>query len=226
MSKVTPETSPRRNLGRPKSEEKRQQILEAARDLFLEHGYEVTSVDSIASRAGVSKATVYSHFDGKTGLVEAVIKQRSKGLTEHFSGQMEPSDDVRADLVGFSVGLSKAVLPRENRPWDRLVIAESHRHPELAQTLFKVGPTLVLERLTACLKTHCEAGRLEIGDIEAAAEQFIGMTLGFEFVRSLMASQTRRSDAYWKLRAESAADLFLSRYGKAAQSGRPRGARS
>ena len=60
--------------GRPKSDLKRQSILEAAAGLFLEHGFSQTSMDLVANTAGVSKQTVYSHFNNKDALFSAVIE--------------------------------------------------------------------------------------------------------------------------------------------------------
>lgn len=63
----------RQGAGRPKSEEKKQQIMQAASTLFLECGFAATSMDLVANRAGVSKQTVYSHFANKDALYVAVI---------------------------------------------------------------------------------------------------------------------------------------------------------
>ena len=52
---------------------KREQILEGARQAFTEHGYERASVDLVAARAGVSKATVYNHFEDKRALFTAAL---------------------------------------------------------------------------------------------------------------------------------------------------------
>src|SRR5690554_1573732 len=60
--------------GRPKDPAKREAILQAAQQLFLRSGYEGTSMDAIATEAGVSKLTVYSHFTDKETLYAAAIR--------------------------------------------------------------------------------------------------------------------------------------------------------
>ena len=62
--------------GRPKSDQKRQQILTAAADLFTTQGYANTSLEQVAEAAKVSKQTIYSHFDGKSDVLKAGIKRR------------------------------------------------------------------------------------------------------------------------------------------------------
>jgi len=63
------------NLDRQKSAEKTEAILDGAMREFLTHGYAATSMDRVAAAAGVSKATVYSHFQDKEGLFAALIQQ-------------------------------------------------------------------------------------------------------------------------------------------------------
>ena len=59
--------------GRPKDLAKRQAILDAAKILFLSNGYASTSMDAVAAEAGVSKLTVYSHFNDKETLFSAAV---------------------------------------------------------------------------------------------------------------------------------------------------------
>ena len=61
---------------RTKSEEKRQQIIEASTCLFSELGFAQTSMDKIAKKAGVSKQTVYSHFGSKDELFVNAISSK------------------------------------------------------------------------------------------------------------------------------------------------------
>ncbi|MDP5041225.1 MAG: TetR/AcrR family transcriptional regulator, partial [Paraglaciecola sp.] len=64
--------------GRPKSVQKRKQILVAAGELFLEQGFSGCSMDMVAKHSAVSKQTVYSHFSNKEALFTAVINAKCK----------------------------------------------------------------------------------------------------------------------------------------------------
>jgi AcrR family transcriptional regulator len=54
---------------------KRQQIVEGAISIFLQHGYEGTGMNQVADAAGVTKQTIYSHFGDKEGLFIAIIQE-------------------------------------------------------------------------------------------------------------------------------------------------------
>ena len=84
--------------GRPKDASKKEDILLAASDLFLQRGFHGTSMDALAQAAGVSKATVYSHFTDKNALYQALIKNKVKDyqlddFSPHLSWDMQADHD-------------------------------------------------------------------------------------------------------------------------------------
>jgi AcrR family transcriptional regulator len=94
---VTPPTS--RPAGRPRSAEARRAILDAALSLFVEQGFEAMSMEGIASRAGVGKATIYRRWPSKEDLIIDAI--------DELVFQVKPADtgSVRGDLVEVLVTL-------------------------------------------------------------------------------------------------------------------------
>jgi AcrR family transcriptional regulator len=63
------------------AQERREQLVGVARSLFAERGYEATSIEEVADRAGVSKPVVYQHFGGKEGLYAVVVDREVRHLT-------------------------------------------------------------------------------------------------------------------------------------------------
>src|SRR5579884_1007747 len=78
--KSRPALASRPQVGRPKDAAKHDSIVHAANALFMKNGYELTSMEAVAKKAGVSKLTVYSHFANKDELFKAVIRQRCDKL--------------------------------------------------------------------------------------------------------------------------------------------------
>jgi AcrR family transcriptional regulator len=68
--------------------ERRQQLLDVGRTLFAERGFEATSTEEIAARAGVSKPIVYEHFGGKEGLYAVVVDREMQSLLDRVTGAL------------------------------------------------------------------------------------------------------------------------------------------
>jgi AcrR family transcriptional regulator len=78
--------------------ERRQQLLEVARELFAQKGYEATSIEEVAARADVSKPVVYEHFGGKEGLYAVVVDREMRVLLERFESALSSGGHPRALL--------------------------------------------------------------------------------------------------------------------------------
>jgi AcrR family transcriptional regulator len=78
--------------GRPRvrmtGRERREQLLDVGRSLFAEKGFEATSIEEIASRAGVSKPVVYEHFGGKEGLYAVVVDREMSDLLDRLTSAL------------------------------------------------------------------------------------------------------------------------------------------
>jgi len=74
------ETRPKRLSRRMTAAERREQLIEIARGLFAHRGFDGTSIEEIAARAGVSKPVVYEHFGGKEGLYAVVVDREVRSL--------------------------------------------------------------------------------------------------------------------------------------------------
>jgi AcrR family transcriptional regulator len=68
--------------------ERREQLLDVGRSLFAERGFEATSTEEIAARAGVSKPIVYEHFGGKEGLYAVVVDREMQSLLDRMTGAL------------------------------------------------------------------------------------------------------------------------------------------
>lgn len=155
---------------------KREQILKGATRVFLQHGYAGTSMDRVAAEAGVSKQTIYSHFQDKEGLFTALIERvTTRQLQVEFGSepfQGEPAILLRRIAQGF---LSKQG-DREYISLLRVVVAESARFPELAQLYTHTVIQPICHRLTLYFKSHPE---LNVADPEAITQIFFGSLSAF-----------------------------------------------
>lgn len=89
-------------VGRPKDLEKRQRILSVAKALFLAHGYHASSMNQIAREAGVTKLTVYNHFQDKATLFSCAIEDTCEAILHEHPQLLQPSSDFAQEFYQLS----------------------------------------------------------------------------------------------------------------------------
>lgn len=166
---------------------KRDSILEAATRVFLDSGYAAASMDCIAGEAGVSKQTIYSHFECKDSLYGAIIREKCNQLLGAISMPATQAADPESALTGVGRRFLVLVLADEGMSHFRSVVAESGRFPELAEAFYRSGPQLAVKNLAVYLKDASNKGLLAVSDPKRAAQLFFGMLRGDLYLRRLLA---------------------------------------
>ncbi len=191
---------------------KTEKILDAALQTFLESGYGAASVDVITTRAGVSKATVYTRFPSKQDLFAAVIERECKDCAERMTlAEVSPAPDLALALHRIADTLLDIILLPQNLAIQRLVIAEWPRFPELGRVFYESGPLGTLDNLATFLQRESERGQLCIHDATAAAQHFISLLRGDIQIRALLGVGDL-SKAARKRVADHAATAFMRLY--------------
>jgi len=161
--------------------DKPEKILLGAMQEFLTHGYAATSMDRVATAAGVSKATVYSHFKDKEGLFSALMQRLAAEKIMYIKLESNnPEQDLR-ELAETLI--EHKHCDREFLAFIRLVIGESGRFPELAQMFIRNVAKIGIERLTCYLTAHPE---LNLPDPEATARIFIGSVVYYLMTQEIL----------------------------------------
>ncbi|MBV9815406.1 MAG: TetR/AcrR family transcriptional regulator [Alphaproteobacteria bacterium] len=165
---------------------KAESILAAATRTFLANGFGAVSMDTIAREAGVSKATVYSHFTGKEELFGAMVGRVCERHFETFSARELDPTDVRTSLTTLGRRFLDLVLSPDAIAVHRIIVAEVSRFPALGEVFWRAGPERTLGQIEAFLRRAVAAGSLEIAQPRIAAEQFVGLIRGENHLRHLL----------------------------------------
>jgi AcrR family transcriptional regulator len=161
-------------------------ILDVATELFLSEGYGVTSIETIARRARISKRTFYSRFRDKAELFGAVVhrvveRMRPRGLANPFAGGT--LEDVLLRLAQLILG---AALSSQALALQRVILAEATRFPELAKVVSEQrGRREAIAGIAALLERERDAGRAAPTNPTFAAEQFLQMVVALPQRRAL-----------------------------------------
>ncbi len=193
---------------------KREAILEAATRVFLEAGYAGASMDAITREAGVSKATVYSHFAGKEALFGAIVEARSRDVLAPLLTTEIRSNEPAATLRAVGNRFLDLIMDGSALALHRLVIAEAVRFPELARVFYENGPERAIRSLASYLSEQAALGRLAIRDPIGAAEQFFSLLSGYVQARALLGIAPRSDGPDLKGHVSNAVETFLRAYAK------------
>ncbi len=152
---------------------KRDAIVAAGKELFLEHGFGDVSMDAIAAKAEVSKRTVYNHFENKAQLFESIMGDACHGQhSEDDTGvPVDPPEQVLTQMGLTFLGI---ISGDEGVALYRVVLAEGSKFPELAKTFY--NHTEILSRkLGDYLEDQTAKGVLRVENSRQAAQQFMAM---------------------------------------------------
>ena len=186
-------------------------ILAAARTLFLNRGYGETSMDAIARHAAVSKATLYSYFDGKDALFAALIVMECQHLSDQIGARALDEPDIRDALLKVAHDFNNLLCTGDGLTMYRIVVAEAPRFPELGRVFYDSGPTIMIDRIADILHRAADRGLLKVRNPRIAAIQFISLVRGELHLTSVLGlKKASKNPADY---IEASVDLFLAGYG-------------
>jgi len=194
--------------------QRRARALDAALKVFAEFGYAGSSMDSIASEAGLTKPTLYQYFPSKAELFrEMMLAPRNVMLMafEH-SSKNEPDECHVAQLHAFSWSYARTVMRKDFLALARLVIGDAQRNPDFGLDYQASGPDKVLADLADFMQSQADLGRLEIEDAIMAAEDFWGLILSVPRNRALHIPDAYNDFSQLRKYVHNGLKVFLKAY--------------
>ncbi|MDR0673663.1 MAG: TetR/AcrR family transcriptional regulator [Zoogloeaceae bacterium] len=190
-------------------------VLSAATRVFLEHGFSAATTDMIQREAGISKATMYACFHCKEALFIAVVERECAVMTQAFEAIQMSSSGIASTLADLGATYLRIVLSPTLMALFRLVIAEAPRFPELGRRFYRAGPSVVCEKVAACLTDAARNKEIDIQSIGAgaAAALFLSMLRGEAQLECLTHPDTQPSAAQMDHWVQTAVTAFLAAFG-------------
>lgn len=193
------------------TDRKRQDIVEAAIAAFAEQGFDSASMDSIATRAAVSKRTVYNHFASKDQLFEEIVARLREKATNELPLNFSPDVSLEEQLVEFCKKTIAFNCHPDQQTLCRILISRFIRAPELGRQMFGEGK-LIQKNLLEWLASAVQAGKLRPHDTNMSARQLLGMMDNFcVWPQVLLNEPAPCVDTQNKIAAESVR-MFLAAY--------------
>jgi AcrR family transcriptional regulator len=206
---------------RPDRDTRREAILDAAAEVFMEVGFAAASMSMIASRVGGSKGTLYNYFRSKEELFEAYVRRHCAWQQEAIMAAfLAPGADLRTVLQTLGRNLLQVGLTGIGLRNFRLVVAESHRAPEIGRAFYEAGPGTGAMRMAGGIAKAVADGRLRPCDPMKAAHQFVGLCQNRMLKACLCNAMDEPTLAEIDAEVAAAVETFLAAFGPG-QVGRP-----
>jgi AcrR family transcriptional regulator len=192
-------------------------LLQVATNLFMERGFDGTSIDAVAEAAGVSKPTVYARYHDKRDLFAAVLRGRIARWLAPLSAAAEAQANedrpkgIRATLHELSRQMVVQCLMPEAATLQRILAAQAIQFPELAKLAHEEGWLRAIRGVAHLLRQFAARDEIRVSDPELAAELFLGLVLGHSKRLALygMAADPKTEERH----RHAGVELFLSGMG-------------
>ena len=190
---------------------KRRQILDGARKVFMDLGFDGASMGEIARSAGVSKGTLYVYFDDKNRLFEAIVEEEALEQGK-VAFNFDPERDVTMTLMEFGQAYIQLLCRPGGGSATRTVMAIAERMPEVGRRFYERVLENRINRLASYLEAHVKTKDLSIDDCQLAASQFMQMCQASLFLPFIFQAAPAPSAERTAQVVESATRMFLAGY--------------
>ena len=197
---------------RVRREEKRNEIIRLAAELFDALGYERTSMSAIAARMGGSKTTIYSHFASKEALLRAVLDRDVSEEAERLMQELLSERDLRSGLIRLGI----AYLTGHQA---RTATIRTVANQPIAQEFYDNVLRPAWQRLADRFATMMKDGRLTFADPWIAAMHWKGLNEWDMLEKYLLCADVGTDASDIVSAATAAADAFLKVYATPARAG-------
>lgn len=192
METTSDERNRPRAAGRPTQEQARArqlELLDAALELFLEHGYEQTTVEMIAARVRMAKRTVYARYSDKASLFLAAVRRaiEAQAVPREALENLDNGDLAETLAAVARLRIDQA-MTTNGRRLHRILALENLRFPELFTLSNTVSTGPVVAFVAEVLDRAAAAGHITTTDTDLAARAFMSMVVGTQ-VRSIEAGR-------------------------------------
>lgn len=205
-------------ISESRSDRKRRLLLQAATEVFLDKGFDSTTMDDVATRAAVSKPTVYKYFSDKERLFAEIVRATTgeiddlvRVVAETMSTQRVLEDGLAELARQFIAALMQPRVLRLRR----LIMANAERFPDVGRSWYEQGFERVLNTLATSFKSLAERNLLHGNDPLLAANHFVGLLLWIPVNKAMFTGEYRSDPEELERLALRAVRAFLEGYGSA-----------
>lgn len=202
------------NVGRPKDLEKRQRILESAKQLFLEMGYHGSSMNQIAQNAGVTKLTVYNHFQDKATLFTCAIEDTCEHILSTRPRELTADSNFIVVLNEVcELALNIVNLP-EAIKLDLLLLELAAEHSPLVEQFYRASHLKMRQVWENFFQDAAALNFIQQDHPAQQTELIVSLLMGLRHQEVLLGMRERPTAVEQQNIISFAIELFMLKYAK------------
>jgi len=190
---------------------KRRQIMDGARKVFMDLGFDGASMGEIARAATVSKGTLYVYFADKSALFEAIVEEETLQHSQ-IAFNFDPDRDVETTLKEFGQAYIRLICRPAGGSAIRTVMAIAERMPHVGRRYYERVLEKTINQLAFYLEAHVRPNDLAIDDCQLAAAQYMQMCQSSLFLPFIFQAAPPPTDEHIARVINSATQMFLVAY--------------
>ena len=199
--------------GRPANEALGQKIVDAATQLFVELGFQATTMEKVAQRAKISKLSIYRHFENKEALFSAAIAAHC-----HQFAPQALIDNVKGSaadqLLAVGSFLLRTLLSPEVRNVEAMIVADKTNQRSLSKLHYEAGPAYVIAQIEDLLRQLHASAALNVPDPRGSARLFAALIKGSDLLTIARFDEaTAEDDHEIESYCRSAVAMFIAAHG-------------
>jgi AcrR family transcriptional regulator len=183
--------------------------------LFLDQGFDTTSMELVARAARVSKATLYVYFESKEALLLALVEDECRRIAPGPLWEPEVGPlDVEVTLLRIARRFTALFLNDQGLAFHRLMTAQAERFPKIGHAFYERVPRKLQAEVSIFLRTAEAQGLLSMPDVNLAVTQFLSLVRGDLHFKWALSMEQPSKDEYDAL-IEGGVRVFLAAYARA-----------
>ncbi|MDD9195046.1 TetR/AcrR family transcriptional regulator [Aliivibrio sp. S3MY1] len=194
-----------------RSQQKHLDIINAAKEEFIENGFLAANMDRITSSAEVSKRTLYRHFESKEVLFESVLTIINDSVNENVSYLFDKEKSTEEQLNDIAYKEIEILYQTYGISLARTIVMEFLRQPDMAKHLIK--NIYSIRAITQWFNAAIEAGRLKNVDSKLMTDVYVSLFQGLLFWPQVMNLDTEPTSDAVKSKVDTVTSIFIQSYG-------------
>ncbi|EMI5489523.1 TetR/AcrR family transcriptional regulator [Providencia stuartii] len=193
----------------PKGQRRNKALISAASEIFIQHGFEGTTLDMIIERAGGSRSTLYKNFGDKEGLFAAVIETMIDDIFSDYETTPPAPQTIESVLSFYGARFLLNVIKPQSIGLYRLILGEYNRFPEISQAFFEQGPVRSYRLLTEKL---LELPEVKVNEkiLLSISSRFLEMLKADVFITTFCVADFQPSDEFITQQISLSVDIIAS----------------